>query len=124
MNPAEKPKTIVEYIEAAPKESQAKLRELLDCLRAVAPGAKEDIKWGAPALSYDRILFSFAGFKHHIGFYPTPAVIDAFADELADYETSTSTIKFPLDKPLPIDLIKKVATLRVKEVKENDARWM
>jgi uncharacterized protein YdhG (YjbR/CyaY superfamily) len=119
-----KPKTISEYIDAAPKESQEKLRELLNCLRKTAPDATEDIKWGSPVLSYDRILFAFAGFKKHIGFYPTPAVIDAFAKELKDFEVSSSTIKFPLDKPLPLDLIHKIAALRVKEVKENDARWM
>ena len=68
-----RPKTINEYIQAAPKETRAKLRQMRACIRAAAPGAQEILKWGMPAFSYKRILVTFAGFKHHIGFYPTPS---------------------------------------------------
>jgi uncharacterized protein YdhG (YjbR/CyaY superfamily) len=78
-----RPKTIDEYIQAAPREAQKKLREIHACIRAAAPGAKEGLKWGIPAFSYRRILVTFAGFKKHIGFYPAPSAVTAFAKELS-----------------------------------------
>src|SRR5687768_2636440 len=68
----EKPETVADYIDAAPEDARRRLREMRACLRKAAPGATESLKWGVPALSYQRILFTFAAFKHHIGFYPTP----------------------------------------------------
>lgn len=112
------------YISQAPKESQKKLRELRACLKKAAPKAKESIKWGIPAMSYERILFMYAGFKKHIGFYPTPSPIIAFKKELSEYKIAKGSIQFPLDKPLPKTLITKIAKMRVKELKEKDARWM
>jgi uncharacterized protein YdhG (YjbR/CyaY superfamily) len=120
----EKPKNITEYINAAPEESQQKLWELLDILRRAAPGAEESLKWGQPALSYQWILFQFAGFKKHVSLYPHPNVVEAFQDHLADYKTSSSTIQFPLDKPLPSDLIYEIAVYRVRESKEKGIKWM
>jgi uncharacterized protein YdhG (YjbR/CyaY superfamily) len=119
-----KPKTITEYINASPVGARARLREMLNCLRKAAPKAEEGLKWSMPALSYDRILFMFAAFKQHISLYPTPAVIKAFARELAGFKISEGTIQFPLDKPLPLMLIRRIAVFRVKEVKEKDAKWM
>ncbi len=119
-----KPKTVEEYIDSFPKEIQDKLSELRACLQEAAPEAKEDLKWGSPAFSYDRILFTYAGFKNHISLYPTPAVIEHFKDDLSDLVTSSSTIQFQLDKPLPLSLIGKIAAFRVKELKDKDARWM
>lgn len=119
-----KPHTIEEYINQAPKESREKLKEMLLCLRRVAPKAQEGIKWGAPSFSYQRILFTFAGFKHHIGFYPTPSVIKAFTKELAGYTTAKGSIQFRLDEKLPVTLIRKLAKYRIKELTESDARWM
>lgn len=116
--------TVAEYIKSAPKESQKKLKEMRACLRKTAPKATEDIKWGSPAFSYKRILFTYAAFKHHIGFYPTPSAIKAHAKELVNYKTARGSIQFPLDKPLPLALIRKIALFRVKESKEKDARWM
>src|ERR1700741_2733222 len=101
MSSVAKPRNITEYINTFPAETQEKLHEMLECLRKAAPGAQESLKWGQPALSYDWILFQFAAFKEHISFYPTPSVVKAFEKELAGYETSSSTIQFPLDKPLP-----------------------
>lgn len=118
-----RPKSITEYINAAPKEAQKKLREMRECIRASAPGAKESLKWGMPAFSYARILVTFAAFKHHIGFYPTPSAVKAFANDLTDFVTASGSIQFPLDKPLPIALIRKITAFRVRESVEEDAKW-
>ena len=83
-----RPKNITEYINAAPKEARKKLREMRACIRAAAPGAKESLKWGMPAFSYRRILVTFAAFKHHIGFYPTPSAVKAFAKDLSKFVTA------------------------------------
>src|ERR1700738_498032 len=103
-----RPQTITEYINAAPKEARKKLREMRACIRAAAPGAKESLKWGMPAFSYQRILVTFAAHKHHIGFYPTPSAVKAFANELLQFAKANASIQFPLDQPLPLALIRKI----------------
>lgn len=123
ITPKKRPTTITEYINAAAKEARPKLREMRDCIRSVAPGAEEGLKWGMPAFSYKRILVTFAAFKHHIGFYPTPSAVKAFAKELTKYKTATGSIQFPLDKPLPIKLIKNITAFRVMESKAIDVKW-
>lgn len=82
------PGTVSECIDQAPDGTQAKLRELRAGLGEVAPDAEEGSKWGNPTFSLDRILFTYGGFKQHIGFYPTPAAIEEFEDALDAYETS------------------------------------
>ncbi|QIF02806.1 DUF1801 domain-containing protein [Roseimicrobium sp. ORNL1] len=125
MKPKEEgPASVPSYIDDAPKDAQKRLREMRACLLKAAPGATESLKWGVPALSYKRILFTYAAFKKHVSLFPTPAAIKAFAAELSEYKTSSSTIQFPLDKPLPVGLIRKIARFRVKESEEKDARWM
>lgn len=119
-----KPKTVSQYIKQAPKEAQAKLHEMRKCLKKVAPKAVESLKWSMPAFSDERILFTYAGFKKHIGFYPTPSVIEAFKKDLEGYKFAKGSIQFPLDKPLPLALIRKIAKYRVKELAEKDAKWM
>lgn len=119
-----KPKTIDEYIDTAPDQAQQRLLEMLQCLREAAPDADEALKWGNPALSYQTILFIFAVYKKHISLYPTPPAIRAFDKELADYKTSSATVQFPLDKPLPVGIIRKIANYRVKAVLEDGATWM
>ena len=118
-----KPATIEEYIEAAPKETQAKLRQVHSTIRAAAPGAEEGLKWSLPAYSYKRILVTFAVFKHHIGFYPTPSAVKAFAKQLSKFKTARGSIQFPLEKPLPLSLISKITKFRVKESLEADVKW-
>lgn len=118
-----RPETITEYINAAPKEAQERLREMRACIRDAAPGAQESLKWGKPAFSYQRILVMFAAAKRHIGFYPTPSAVKAFAKELAEFSTSDASIRFPLDKPLPLALIRKITAYRVRESLEEDGRW-
>jgi uncharacterized protein YdhG (YjbR/CyaY superfamily) len=118
-----RPQSIAQYIDAAPGDAQGKLREMLACIRAAAPGATESLKWGMPAFSYKRILVTFAAFKHHIGFYPTPSAVKAFARELSKFQTGDGSIQFPLDKKLPLPLIRKITAFRVRESREADAKW-
>jgi uncharacterized protein YdhG (YjbR/CyaY superfamily) len=118
-----KPTTISEYIAAAPKEAQPKLREMVELIRSAAPGAKESLKWSMPAFSHKRILVTFAAHRQHIGFYPTPSAMKAFADELSKYQTGAGSIQFPYDKLLPKALIKKIVAFRVKESLEKDQKW-
>ena len=118
-----RPKTIDEYIQAAPQEAREKLHEICSCIRAAAPGAEESIKWSMPAFSYRRILVMFAAFRHHIGFYPTPSAVKAFAKDLSKLKTAKGSIQFPLEKPLPLSLIKKITTFRVRESNEEDKKW-
>jgi len=118
-----RPKTVHEYINTAPKEAQKKLREMRDCIRKSAPGATESLKWGMPAFSYRRILVTFAAFQHHIGFYPTTSAVKAFAKDLAKFATAKGSIQFPLDKPLPLPLIRKISAYRVRESIDQDKKW-
>ncbi len=118
-----RPATIDEYINAAPKEAQKKLREMLTCIRAAAPDATEGLKWGMPAFSHRRILVTFAAYKHHIGFYPTPSAVKAFAKDLANFKTADASIRFPLEDPLPLDLVRKITDFRVRESLKEDKKW-
>ena len=118
-----RPKSITEYINAAPKEARKKLREMRACIRGSAPGATEGLKWGMPAFCYRRILVTFAAHKHHIGFYPTPSAVKAFANDLSKFATASGSIQFPLEKPLPLALIRKITAFRVRESIEKDGKW-
>ena len=118
-----RPASISECINAALKEARKKLREMRACIRAAAPGAKESLKWGMPAFSFRRILVTFAAFKHHIGFYPTPSAVRAFASDLSKFATAKGSIQFPLEKPLPLPLIRKITAFRVRESLEQDRKW-
>lgn len=121
--PASRPKTIAEYINAAPQAARKKLREMRACIRSVAPDAGESLKWGMPSFSYRRILVIYGTFKHHIGFYPTTSAVRAFARQLAKYNFAKGSIQFPLDQPLPLPLIRRIAAFRVKESLAADKKW-
>ena len=118
-----KPKTIEEYIYAAPAEVQERLWKLHESIRATAPGAAEGLKWSMPAYSYQKILVTFAVFKKHIGFYPMPSAIKAFAKELTEYKTAEGSVQFSHEKPLPLPLIKKIVRFRVQESKGGTIKW-
>ncbi len=118
-----KPQSIAEYIHAAPKETRKKLREMHACIRQAAPGAQESLKWKMPTYSYQRILVIFAVFKNHIGFFPTAAAMKAFEKNLAKFKTGKGSIQFPLEKPLPLSLIRKITRYRVRESLERDGKW-
>ena len=76
-----------------------------------------------PAFSYKRILVTFAAFRHHIGFYPTPSAVKAFAKHLTKFSTASGSIQFPLEKPLPLPLIRKITAFRVEECLKEDKKW-
>jgi uncharacterized protein YdhG (YjbR/CyaY superfamily) len=114
-----KPKDVDTYIATAPKEIQGKLKELRTTIRQVAPTAIERISYGMPYYDYKGRLVYFAFAKSHIGQYIPPPVIEEHKSELKNYETATSTIRFPIDKPLPIALIKKLIKAKMKK---NEAK--
>jgi len=109
-----KPKDVDGYIAAAPKEVQAKLSELRAVIRKTAPNAVERISYGMPYYHYKGRLVYFSIWKSHIGLYvPTP-ILAEHRDELAAYETNKATIRFPLDKKLPVAIIRKLIKARMK----------
>jgi uncharacterized protein YdhG (YjbR/CyaY superfamily) len=118
-----RPTTVAEYIDAAPKEARKRLRAMRACIRSVAPKAKESLKWGMPSFSYKRILVTYAAFKNHIGLYPTPSAVKAFKKDLSKYVTAMGSIQFPMDKPLPLPLIRRIAAFRVRESLAQDKKW-
>jgi len=108
------PRTISEYIASFPEEKQSLLNALANSIRAAAPGAQEKISYGMPAFFLDGILVYFALQSRHIGFYPTPEAISFFADDLRIYKTSKGAVQFPLDKPLPLELVQKIVLHRIE----------
>ncbi len=111
------------YINDAPPEAQEKLHEIRAILREVVPQATEAVKWGNPVFMEKRILFSYSAYKTHLNFMPTRSTLEPFKKELEAHTTGRDTIQFPYDKPLPKELIRKIAAFRAKAVKEG-ALWM
>ena len=109
------PKDIDEYIASFPKDIQEILEKLRRTIRKAAPDAEEKISYQMPTFALQGNLVHFAAYKKHIGFYPTPTGIEAFKKELSAYEGAKGSVKFPLDKPIPFDIISKIVTYRVKE---------
>lgn len=109
------PRTIDEYIAGFPSEVQVKLEKMRAVIHKAAPGVEEAIKYRMPTFILNGNLVYFAAFKSHIGFYPVPRGNKEFEDELVPYESGKGTAKFPLDKPLPLDLIRRIVKFRVKE---------
>jgi uncharacterized protein YdhG (YjbR/CyaY superfamily) len=107
--------TIDEYVAGLPEETRTILQKLRTTIAKSAPDAEESINYGIPTFKLNGNLVHFAAFKNHIGFYPAPSGIEAFKKELSVYEGAKGSIKFPLDKPLPYDLISKIVKFRVKE---------
>ena len=107
--------TIDEYIAGFPKNVRDILEELRRVIRKEAPQAEEAIRYGIPTFRLHGNLVHFAAFTHHIGFYPTPSAISAFSRELSAYEQAKGTVRFPIDKPLPYDLVRKIVKYRVEE---------
>jgi uncharacterized protein YdhG (YjbR/CyaY superfamily) len=108
-------KNIDEYIAGFPKDIQVILEELRTTIRKAAPDAEETISYQIPTFTLKGNLVHFAAYKKHIGFYPTSSGIEKFKNELSAYEGGKGSIKFPLDKPIPLDLINKIVKFRVKE---------
>jgi uncharacterized protein YdhG (YjbR/CyaY superfamily) len=108
--------TIDEYIARFPAGTQKVLAELRALIRAAAPGATETISYAIPTFDLNgRHLVHFAGYARHIGFYPIPSGIEAFSEELRPYKQGKGSAQFPLDQPLPTDLIRRIVEFRVRE---------
>jgi len=107
--------SIDEYITLFPEEIQGKLQQLRATIKASAPDASEKISYQMPAFVLKGNLVYFAAFKDHISFFPTSSGIQAFKQELSIYKGSKGTVRFPLDQPLPLDLISKIVKFRVAE---------
>ena len=108
-------KSIDDYIATFPKDVQSILEEFRKAIREAAPEAQETISYQMPAFKLNGILVWFAAHKNHIGFYPRVSAIEAFKDKLSNYEVSKGTVQFPLNGPIPFELIKEIVRFRVKE---------
>jgi len=111
--------SIDEYIAAFPADVQERLRQMRAVIREAAPEAQEKISYQMPTFFLYGNLVHFAAFKNHIGFYPAPRGIEAFKDELAAYEGAKGSVQFPLDQPLPLDLVRKIVQFRVADQLQN-----
>ncbi len=107
--------TVDEYIAGFPQDVQEILNELRAVIKTAAPQAEEKISYQMPAYSLNGNLVYFAAYKNHIGFYPTPSGIEHFKKELAGYQISKGTVRFPLNKPIPFDLVRRMVSFRVEE---------
>lgn len=109
------PTTIDEYISGFPSDVQVVLQTLRQTIHQAAPDAVEKISYGMPTFTLKGNLVHFGAFKTHIGFYPTPSGIENFKDELAVYKGAKGSVQFPLDEPLPLDLVRRIVEFRVEE---------
>lgn len=115
MNGRSKARSIDEYIAEFPPETQRKLQEIRALIRASAPDATETVSYAIPTFDLNGHLVHFAGYERHIGFYPTGRGVAAFEQELGAYKMGKGSVQFPLDEPLPTDLIRRIVEHRVAE---------
>jgi uncharacterized protein YdhG (YjbR/CyaY superfamily) len=108
-------KNIDEFIGSFPPNVQKILGKLRKTIQEAAPEAEEAISYGMPTFKLNGNLVHFSAFKEHIGFYPTPSAIVAFKKDLSVYKGAKGSVQFPLDKPIPFDLVKRIVKFRVKE---------
>jgi len=102
------------YIASFPKETQKLLEQVRNTVRKAAPEAEEAIKYGIPTLILNGNLVHFAGYKNHIGFYPAPQGLEEFKEELSGYKGAKGSVQFPIDQPLPLELITRITKYRVE----------
>ena len=117
--------SIDEYIATFPNDVQKILQELRATIKAAAPDAQEKISYQMPTFFLKGNLVHFAAYKNHIGFYPTPSGIEKFQKELSKYEGAKGSVQFPINQPLPLDLVQKIVEFRVIEnlkIAENKKR--
>ena len=119
--PTSAPPTVKAYLARVPEPARGNLDKLRASIRSAVPAdAAEVISYGIPAFRTKRVLVWYAAFANHCSLFPTASVIEAFRDELKGYSTSKGTIHFPIDKPLPTALVKKLVQARVAEVKGEE----
>jgi uncharacterized protein YdhG (YjbR/CyaY superfamily) len=120
MVPAKKFETIDEYIESFPEKVQSVLEKLRATVQEAAPEALESISYDMPTFKLNRKrLVYFSAWKNHIGFYSIPKGNEVFRKELTPYEGEKGSLRFPLEKPIPYDLVKKIVMFRLKEIQDE-----
>ena len=113
-------KSIDEYHQNFNGISLKRLNEIRNIIKAASPGAEEVISYQMPAFKYHGILVYFAGYKNHIGFYPTSSPMKVFKDRLTNYKTSKGAIQFPINEAIPLTLVKDIVKFRIKENLEKE----
>ena len=117
------PKTTNEYLARVPEPARSTLKKIRAAIRSAAPrDATEIISYGIPSFKYKGVLVWYAAFAKHCSFFPTAAIIEAFKKDLKGYTLSKGTIQFPVDKPLPAALVKKMVKARVAQMESKKAR--
>jgi uncharacterized protein YdhG (YjbR/CyaY superfamily) len=111
--------TMDEYIGTFPKHVQKRLESIRKLVAKLAPDAQEKISYQMPTFCLNGNLVHFAGFKNHIGFYPTPHGISEFQKELSKYKNGKGSVQFPLDEPLPMKLIERMVKYRIQKKRNN-----
>lgn len=109
-----KPENIDQYIANFPIETQKLLQQIRETIHKAVPEAKEIISYSMPAFKQNTVLVYFAGYAKHIGFYPTGSGIEAFKEEFTQYKWSKGAVQFPLNKPLPLDLITRITKFKAE----------
>ncbi len=115
MAPQKRFETIEEYIKEFPEDIQDILEKIRKIIQKAAPEAEETISYGMPTFKLNGNLVHFAAYKNHLGFYPTPSGIERFKEDISEYKNSKGAVQFPLDKPIPYDLVEKIVIFRVNE---------
>ena len=113
------PGNIDEYIAGFPPGVQESLQKMRAIVREAAPDAEEALKYRMPTFVLQENLVHFAAYEKHIGFYPTPSAMEAFSTDLKDYAHAKGSVQFPLNRPVPLALVKRMVQFRVKEVREK-----
>lgn|SRR5690348_4572019 len=108
-------KTVDEYFSHQSVHAQKKMEQLRNTIKKAVPEAEEIISYNIPAYRLQGMLVFFAAYKNHIGFYPTSSGIVNFKKELSKYKTSRGAVQFPIDEPMPLNLVRKIVKFRVKE---------
>lgn len=112
---AETPKSIDDYIARFPTDVQAILEQVRKTIQVAAPEAEEAISYAMPTFKLHGNLVHFAAYKNHIGFYPAPRGLEEFKDELSGYKGAKGSVQFPINQPMPLDLIARIVAFRAKE---------
>ncbi len=117
------PRNIDEYIAGFPEDVRRILEKLRMTIREAAPDAEEAIKYRMPTFTLNGNLVHFAAFKNHIGFYPAPRGIEEFKDELSVYKGAKGSVQFPLDRPVPFELVSRIVKFRVRnQLEKSEAK--
>jgi uncharacterized protein YdhG (YjbR/CyaY superfamily) len=117
------PQTVDEYFAAVPEPARSALQQMREAIRSVVPPeAAEIISYKIPAFKHKKVLVWYAAFSNHCSLFPTAAVVEAFKDELKRFSTSKGTVHFPMDKRMPVELIKRMVRARVAQSESGKRR--